>query len=1583
MKLNLKFFFFLAFSVFCCGFVWAQSLDYFGNQNFARAQNYNEIAVAKNWDVFVAYDDNTCSRRGLSVKKKSFESEVWEQVGNVCLTENTTSLISLAVDPKTWNPWVIAKDSMANTKIKLFAFDGNQWQSISTDWLIQSVNVGFMNLHFNKNWDIFVSQSINWISYIKEYKNWVWSEIWNFSSSLVNIDSDDNGDLVVLVWYGTNIKVLRYDSGEWIQLWSDVVNLEQVSLYADIKTQWTDIYVVYANDMRKLTVLKYDWMVWSRLWNYASDAIRWAKPQGVWLAITDNKNVFISYTDWDTTALNFVKYDGVRTKIYHATSFAPIHSDLASIQNAVLMAYWDDTASQYWSYTNVMKYWDFVVEDNLPDLTIEDLDLAYWYGATYSDYPYYSGADWVSYVQKDEKVLVFDAKIKNISSVESNRTFATCQAYSIYNILTYPLYWPTPIIGSFDSVNQLIRFNEFEWSMLTSTLWTKNLSCMVDQDELIEEWNENNNTFDFSFEVVNNTCEFYADACEAGSMDCPWQCVYAQFYDDYEWIKPKYINIWQTDILVHDFYVRSYWGDLFAETLYIKKNWISWDYISDFKLYDEDWNLVDVCTRQDDIYLVCENVDLWSANQVKKFSLTVNTVHDLDFNIGSLSPRVSGAKIFRKSDDYIVGFRWLPISSIDWVTFFDNLCEWSIPYDACLIDPSLCSVSCELWSTLHVSLSETSPVPSSWETVPGGSSDFYAGSFDYCAEDGDIVLQQVWLERILGSDETLTHVALRHNGVVISHYKNENSYGSVYLDIGGWLSIDDGTCETIDILVNVNVAYDQYWNDVSAGDSFRFKVINILSDADEVNIADHMSAVWTVSENSSVDFKLDGMASFDDWSVKFNVRNIWDVLYSWPLSFSFENIDKWTVNNTSENVNLLVGDSLEWWYFDRNLTSFDESNIYRIKWFVNPNNIPQESNTWNNVLQKNMCVDYWESYNTRFVEAHDFACENWLTTLGCWFGPFILQLEAWGNFSCVLMSDWNVECRWSNYYWQSLGYSWWNAIQVSAWSNHACVLKSDWNVECWGRNSESYNWWDVVKVRSWGDETCLLKEDWTIYCLVNEQLLYTWSDFVDFWLNSNSFCILKNDWNVDCFWYSNGFSILDDYNWWDAIQLSLWDYMACVLIEGGNVECWWDRNDYWELDWYSWWDAIGVWAWRNHWCVLKNDWNVECWGRDLWLGSYSWWDATSLSVWSFHGCVLNENWNVECWWSNSVWQSVNYESQSFNDTSSAQVCGYSNRGHFATQLKRIIDTMWIDVSDTYDNEAMCNFGDLPIGSFYYDDVIFVCKAGLMWCSDWTYNDWCLFQPGEVLTREKFASAFSRLLRWNTYGGLFDYGQHIDALDNNGVIDLTYFPQDVVHRVEIWDAIKKSSDAWLLSTNNPIIPVSLTARDFKFQTDEVFAGKDYKASLYIENNSDVNISLSDINFVADSWTKIKLIGGTCSWLKSLSAGSKCSYDFLVYHNNWWIKKIIFTVNSNDQNVEILVFEKKYSVSAVSIKKPTLDTSINLQKVNTEVKTNEKKLDLEAFEKVMWIEPVKKSDKESISKDANMENFSKLLKNYKLD
>gem|GEM_PF-5201133 len=57
------------------------------------------------------------------------------------------------------------------------------------------------------------------------------------------------------------------------------------------------------------------------------------------MAITDNKNVFISYTDWDTTALNFVKYDGVRTKIYHATSFAPIHSDLASIQNAVLMAY--------------------------------------------------------------------------------------------------------------------------------------------------------------------------------------------------------------------------------------------------------------------------------------------------------------------------------------------------------------------------------------------------------------------------------------------------------------------------------------------------------------------------------------------------------------------------------------------------------------------------------------------------------------------------------------------------------------------------------------------------------------------------------------------------------------------------------------------------------------------------------------------------------------------------------------------------------------------------------------------------------------------------------------------------------------------------------------------------------------------------------------------------------------------------------------------------------------------------------------------------------------------------------------------
>gem|GEM_PF-6307188 len=37
----------------------------------------------------------------------------------------------------------------------------------------------------------------------------------------------------------------------------------------------------------------------------------------------------------------------------------------------------------------------------------------------------------------------------------------------------------------------------------------------------------------------------------------------------------------------------------------------------------------------------------------------------------------------------------------------------------------------------------------------------------------------------MGSDETLTHVALRHNGVVISHYKNENSYGSVYLDIGG------------------------------------------------------------------------------------------------------------------------------------------------------------------------------------------------------------------------------------------------------------------------------------------------------------------------------------------------------------------------------------------------------------------------------------------------------------------------------------------------------------------------------------------------------------------------------------------------------------------------------------------------------------------------------------------------------------------------------------------------------------------------------------------------------------------------------
>jgi len=1382
------------------------------DENFARWQNYNEIAVANNWDIFVVYDDSTCGRRGVSVKKKAVSSDVWTKVWDDCLSLDTVWILSIDTNPATNQPYIVFRDSMATKQVKAMSFNWTNWEQLSSVGLVQWTNVGLLELHFTKNWILYLLQHKNWVAYVKEYTGSEWINKWTFSTSWAKIDSDANWNVLVLINNLWKLSVKRFVSWARELVWTAWFNLRISPSQSDIAVKWNDIYVIYPNAYKTLYAYKFNWTSRSAIWSTAKK-LKYSKVGWIWFTVTDNNIVFVSYTTDDLT-LEISRYDGSsRYSVYNENNFNITHSDLTSIQNAVLVSYWINTPTHMWTNTNVMQYGDFTIIPSVVDLTISDLDLAYGYGATYSTYPYYKDASWSKFINKDEKVLVLDTKILNIGTTVSDWTSVTCIDYS-YNYITTPVYWNTPIIWELDFENNLVRFTENNALDITSTLWTKNLSCKVDNADLIAEWNELNNTLALSFDVVDDVCtSFYSATCGAGWPSCPAQCTNIVVYGTSSSV---YYKPGDTNMLLWTFNIDIQWADVLVNEIYFKRFWsIGISYVNNISLISEDGTVYPVEIISNAFWDYIKFKDIYITGGAA-LTNSYKIIWDLGWTIvndmESFERRISSIDAVKASDGAVIIIDdndlayWHDIISVS-----DDFCEtFQVRFD-CMFGGSSCFAQCTYVEIEH----ETSDIDR--DIIPW-SQDIVVGEFN---------LDIVWSNMLLDTITVEQQWTLDTSNFIDLTLSIDGSWLSYICTFIGDICVFD-IWDSIDIWSYDITITSSILNGATINENIMLNIISLTSerwfDGDIVDVFTVPTnySTLTVIENSLPDLTisdLDLAYWYGTTYSTFQVSNFGQADYIWDLELSFKNHDLIATEEYRTEAVSLLGDNANnvvWRSIDNDLMWFTESNIYRVEAEVNPTQTITEQDYTNNILQKNMCVDFWEAYSSEFVDAHDFACDNGVTSLGCDSSSDVIDVIAWEFNSCVLKSNWNVDCRWHNSFWESEDYLWWDATQVSAWFYHTCILKSDWNVDCrWdnedGRGnivnqSDDYLWWDAIQVSASNYYTCILKNNWNVECRWDNSYWqsepYLWWDAIEVNAWYYHTCVLKNDWNVYC-WGSNSWWESIDYTWWDVVDLEAWYQHTCILKNDWNVDCW-GSSYRWETTDYTWWDGALIW-WDYTICVLKENWNIDCSG--LYIDDYLWWDAVDFEVGWSHICILKEDWNVEC---NS--NTIIYHGQdedyfvTENDLALAQVCNQMTRAQFAVSLERFVFDMWLDTSATYNASAMCNFDSMGSrDSWMSDGVDFACKAGLMWCADETYTVGCDFESNQAITREEMASAISRLIRGNTNGGLFDYWQHINALDTNSVIDLNYVPDDTIHRVEYRKALDQADQLGFLTVVAPAAP----------------------------------------------------------------------------------------------------------------------------------------------------------------------------------
>jgi prepilin-type N-terminal cleavage/methylation domain-containing protein len=275
-----------------------------------------------------------------------------------------------------------------------------------------------------------------------------------------------------------------------------------------------------------------------------------------------------------------------------------------------------------------------------------------------------------------------------------------------------------------------------------------------------------------------------------------------------------------------------------------------------------------------------------------------------------------------------------------------------------------------------------------------------------------------------------------------------------------------------------------------------------------------------------------------------------------------------------------------------------------------------------------------------------------------WWNIINNPFSFWYAHACWIKTNWDLYCRWWNWYWQlwdstiinkyipTLIDTWFKT--VSLWTVNTCWIKINWDLYCW---------WDNTNWQVW-DNTLIVKHIPTF--------ISSWYESVSLW--DAHACWIKTWWDLYCWWRNVEWEAWDGTNinkhiptfissWYESVFL--WGYHTCWIKIWWDMYCWW-WNSSWEL-WdgtiidkniptliSSWIKSISLWFYYT--CWIKIWWDLYCW----WVNTnWQLWDGTninksipilidtwyiSISLWDWHVCWIKIWWDLYCWWLNANWQ---------------------------------------------------------------------------------------------------------------------------------------------------------------------------------------------------------------------------------------------------------------------------------------------------------------------------------------------------------
>jgi alpha-tubulin suppressor-like RCC1 family protein len=265
------------------------------------------------------------------------------------------------------------------------------------------------------------------------------------------------------------------------------------------------------------------------------------------------------------------------------------------------------------------------------------------------------------------------------------------------------------------------------------------------------------------------------------------------------------------------------------------------------------------------------------------------------------------------------------------------------------------------------------------------------------------------------------------------------------------------------------------------------------------------------------------------------------------------------------------------------------------------------------------------------------------------------QIAAGSNHTCVILLDHTVQCWGSNSNGQlgsrtddlfrspkvvtlSDPLAQVYAIQIVAGDAHSCVLLSDYTVQCWGSNAAGQlgnglpylqvviptvvaSLWHTKGRRVTGltaasAHTCVLLSDHTIEC---------WGLGFGGLPSNLTFDTPVHD--------SNSSRVVSAY----PTQINAGDAGTCVVFSDHSAQCWHTQVLQERLPWS---DVVQIQSGPTHTCVLFSDHRVTCWqsNGDQLIESFGLEGMEKIRVGGNHRCALLSDRTLRCWGSNAYGQ---------------------------------------------------------------------------------------------------------------------------------------------------------------------------------------------------------------------------------------------------------------------------------------------------------------------------------------------------------